>query len=148
LVELEVGTIIDLREPGEKLPSEGAEKRAATAAQIEYIPEPMPGLGAPSRDAVKRILSVLSDPGREKPVFIHCRRGSDRTGTVVAIYRITHDCWTADRAIQEAKEKGMFWFELGMRKLIREWYEEIKAQSCEERRQSISRRVAARRLAP
>ena len=27
------------------------------------------------------------------PIFVHCRRGKDRTGTVIACYRIQHDGW-------------------------------------------------------
>lgn len=36
-----------------------------------------------------------------KPVLIHCWRGSDRTGLVVAMYRIVFQNWTKPRAIEE-----------------------------------------------
>lgn len=37
----------------------------------------------------------------EKPVLIHCVHGSDRTGTVVAAYRIIFENWSKEKAIQE-----------------------------------------------
>lgn len=129
LSRMGVETLVDLRGAGEQPPTREAEKRAAENERIEYIAEPMAGLGAPSKEAVRRVLSVINDP-KKQPVFVHCKRGADRTGTIVAIYRITHDCWTADRAIQEAREHGMSRLEFGMRRLIRDWYEEVKAQVC------------------
>jgi protein-tyrosine phosphatase len=44
------------------------------------------------------------------PVFVHCRRGADRTGAVVACYRIEHDHWKNERALAEARSLGMRWF--------------------------------------
>jgi tyrosine-protein phosphatase SIW14 len=41
----------------------------------------------------------------EKPVLIHCVYGSDRTGTVVAAYRIIFENWSKEKAIQEMLEK-------------------------------------------
>jgi protein-tyrosine phosphatase len=41
---------------------------------------------------------------RGKKVFVHCRRGADRTGVMVALYRITFDHWSADQAVEEMKE--------------------------------------------
>lgn len=40
----------------------------------------------------------------EKPVLIHCVHGSDRTGTVVAAYRIIFESWSKEKAIQEMLE--------------------------------------------
>ena len=120
-----VVTVIDFRKP-----EAGEEERLATQEKdIEYIAEPMPGLRAPDRETAGRVLSVMNDPERQ-PVFIHCRRGADRTGTMVALYRITHDCWTAEKAIQEARAHGMSWVEFGMRRFIRNWYQEVQAQGC------------------
>jgi len=35
------------------------------------------------------------------PILVHCLHGSDRTGTVVALYRMTVDGWSRDQAIAE-----------------------------------------------
>ncbi|MES2589678.1 MAG: dual specificity protein phosphatase family protein [Bacteroidota bacterium] len=40
----------------------------------------------------------------EKPVLIHCVHGSDRTGTIVASYRIIFENWTKEKAIAEMLE--------------------------------------------
>lgn len=41
-----------------------------------------------------------------KPVLVHCWHGSDRTGFVVAGYRMVFMGWTADAAIDELKRGG------------------------------------------
>lgn len=40
----------------------------------------------------------------QKPVLIHCLHGSDRTGAVVAAYRMTVEHWTKEDAIAEFKD--------------------------------------------
>jgi protein tyrosine/serine phosphatase len=48
-------------------------------------------------------------------VFVHCRRGVDRTGTIVACYRIAHDHWENRKALAEAEANGMSWTEIAMK---------------------------------
>ena len=40
------------------------------------------------------------------PMFVHCQRGADRTGTMCALYRLAYCGWTKDEAIREMKEGG------------------------------------------
>jgi protein tyrosine/serine phosphatase len=35
---------------------------------------------------------------------VHCVGGRHRTGVMTAVYRLTHDAWTADRAFSEMKQ--------------------------------------------
>ena len=42
----------------------------------------------------------------EKPVLIHCLHGSDRTGCMVAAYRMVFNGWTKEEAIREFREGG------------------------------------------
>ena len=41
-----------------------------------------------------------------KPVLIHCKHGSDRTGCIVAMYRMAFMNWSKADAIREFKEGG------------------------------------------
>jgi len=54
---------------------------------------------------VVRFLQIVTDPKRQ-PVIVHCQHGSDRTGTMCAIYRIAVQGWTKEQAIREMKEGG------------------------------------------
>lgn len=67
-------------------------------------------------ETVTHFFDVLgSVPG---PVFVHCRRGTDRTGALVAIYRIARNGWDTARALKEANERGMRPWYRGLRKQI------------------------------
>jgi tyrosine-protein phosphatase SIW14 len=105
---------IDLREPGKGTEDE---RRMAQRLGIQYVNIPLPALSAPRIEDVKRVLSLLG-PDDAGKIFVHCRRGKDRTGTIVACYRIQHDGWNNQRAGEEARSYGMSRAERGMRAFI------------------------------
>jgi tyrosine-protein phosphatase SIW14 len=115
LAKIGVKTVIDLREPGAR--SE-AEKKTVVAAGMNYVNVPMTGLTPPTGTEIDKILGILesTDAG---PVFVHCMRGADRTGAVIAAYRIDHDHWDNIRALSEAKSLGMSFFQLPRMSFIR-----------------------------
>src|SRR5438132_743741 len=83
LKELGIKAIIDLRTDTKAAQAETA---AACAQGILYTNIPLSGSHAPSDQQVQTVLAVIGSlPG---PVFIHCKHGCDRTGTLVACYRI------------------------------------------------------------
>jgi tyrosine-protein phosphatase SIW14 len=41
-----------------------------------------------------------------KPIVVHCKHGADRTGVVIAFYRIVFCDWTKQQAIDELKNGG------------------------------------------
>jgi uncharacterized protein (TIGR01244 family) len=115
LARLGIKTVIDLREPGDRAHTE---EKIVTADGMRYIHLPLNGYHAPSEDQITQLLGLLNnrDGG---PVFIHCRRGADRTGTVVACYRISRQNWTNDKALAEARQYGMSWTEWSMQDFVR-----------------------------
>jgi len=115
LAKLGVKTIIDLRLEDEH--SAQAEQRAVEAAGMRYINVPMHGVVAPPDEKISKVLSLF-DATSDGPVFVHCRRGADRTGTVVACYRIAHDHWDNRQALQEAKSYGMSWTQVGLKRYV------------------------------
>jgi protein tyrosine/serine phosphatase len=119
LKELGIKTIINLRAEDELGFSE---KEAVERLGLRYHNVALPGLSRPGDEQVARVMGIIEAP-ENGPVFIHCRRGSDRTGTIAAIYRISHEGWTADQALAEAKRNGLSWAEFGMRRYISDYYE-------------------------
>jgi tyrosine-protein phosphatase SIW14 len=117
LHQLGIKTIINLRDDDERARAEGT---AAAAAGLRYFNVPMDNFGRPSDDTVERILALIAMP-ENQPVFIHCKRGADRTGTIIAIYRIVHDGWTSEKAKEEANRHGMIFWQVGMKDYIRDY---------------------------
>jgi tyrosine-protein phosphatase SIW14 len=110
LAKIGVKTVIDLR-------GEVSEDIAVQRLGMRYIRLPWSGLSAPAESQVAAVLSLLNDSS-DWPVFIHCRRGADRTGTAIACYRIMHDHWSNQQALAEAKTFGMSSMEIAMQRFI------------------------------
>ncbi len=123
LAQLGVKTIINLRAANERTQ---AEKEEAEAAGLRFINVPMPDFSRPRDEDVQRVLALLDDQNNY-PVFIHCKRGADRTGVIIACYRITHDGRTDRQALAEAKAYGMSWFQRGMKDFVEDFYEQHAA---------------------
>ena len=115
LAKLGVKLVIDLRREGENGHSIASEAKAVEAAGMRYINIPMNGIVSPREADIRKALDLLDGPD---PVFVHCKLGKDRTGTVVACYRIAHDRWDNGKALAEAKTVGMHSIEFGMKRYI------------------------------
>lgn len=110
LARIGIKTVIDLR--GEK-----SEESAVSAAGMRYMRMPWSGYKAPDDSQIATVLALLND-NSAWPVFVHCKRGADRTGTAIACYRIAHDHWTNQQALAEAKSFGMSSLEVAMQRFI------------------------------
>lgn len=117
LSKLGIKTVIDLRGPGDR---SKWEKKVVAAAGMRYISVPMSGMAAPSNESVIKALGLLED-SNAGPVFVHCKRGADRTGGVIACYRVEHDKWKNNRALAEARSMGMSWFQTAIQNYVRKY---------------------------
>jgi protein tyrosine phosphatase (PTP) superfamily phosphohydrolase (DUF442 family) len=59
----------------------------------------------PETKEAARFLQIVNDPARQ-PVLVHCQHGSDRTGTMCALYRIAVQDWSKKDAIREMRDGG------------------------------------------
>lgn len=114
LAKLGIATVIDLREPGDRSKTE---ERFVKAAGMQYISVPMNGMETPSDASIAKVLTVLED-ATAGPVFVHCQRGADRTGGVIACYRVEHDHWQNERAVSEARSLGMSWYQRAIQRYV------------------------------
>jgi protein tyrosine/serine phosphatase len=59
----------------------------------------------PEDEDVVKFLRIVTTPALQ-PVMVHCKHGSDRTGTMVAIYRIAIQGWSKEAALREMTQGG------------------------------------------
>ena len=103
-----VKTVIDLR-----VFHSDADEAAGTKLALERISFKT---WHPEDDDVVRFLQIVT-VRKKQPVFVHCQHGSDRTGTMIAIYRIAVQGWSKREAIDEMT-KGGFGFHPMWKNLI------------------------------
>jgi tyrosine-protein phosphatase SIW14 len=118
LKEIGVKTIVSLRGKDENT---GAESDEARSFGLRYYNVALPEFSSPKDTEVKQVLDIINTAANQ-PVFVHCRHGEDRTGTIIACYRITHDGWSASAAKKEAEQRGMSWTQVGMKRYIDKFY--------------------------
>lgn len=118
LAKLGIRTVVNLRGKGEGVLKEEEEARNNG---LRYFHVPFERAGRPDQADIERVLAIINTP-EYQPVFVHCKQGADRTGTVIAVYRIAHDGWTSKEAKAEANRYGMHLWEMGMKNYIHDFY--------------------------
>jgi len=122
LKQLGVKTVIDLRKDSV---SEAPEW--VRAAGMQYINIPLKASRPATPEQTAYFLKLVNDPNNW-PVYVHCKGGRHRTGALTAVYRITHDGWTADQAYKEMKaydfEHGFFGGPAAQKKYVYSFYEQ------------------------
>lgn len=114
-----VKTIINLRR-------EHDERKQIESFGFNYVYLPMGPTDEISPSTIQMFLATVSDPARQ-PVFIHCRRGADRTGFMVGIFRVSQQGWSAEKAYDEAREVGMRWWYRGLKRQLYEFAEKLRS---------------------
>lgn len=96
LKKLGVRTLLSLREYH-------ADDAAFGRAGLTLARHPMAAGSVAPADLVIALRHIRNSP---KPVLVHCWHGSDRTGFVVAGYRMAEQGWSAEEAIAELRDGG------------------------------------------
>jgi protein tyrosine phosphatase (PTP) superfamily phosphohydrolase (DUF442 family) len=97
-----VRTILSLRDSEE----DTAAFQSAGFATRQY---PMSARSVTQADLVAVLKLVRESP---KPVLVHCRHGADRTGFIVAGYRVVCEGWTKEEAVRELRRGGFGFHEM------------------------------------
>jgi protein tyrosine/serine phosphatase len=120
LREMGVTTVINLRMEPDAIRTD--EKRIVEGLGMKYVALPVEDGNFFTRsrtipdEAIRTFFKIVDDP-EQGQVFVHCHRGADRTGALVAFYRIARQGWAAEKAAKEARDLGM-----------RSWYKGLQAQ--------------------
>ena len=132
LAALGVNTIINLRDDDEGAVAEAEE---AKAEGLRYFNVPFKRLGRPRDSQIDQVLSLI-DAKENGVVFVHCHHGWDRTGTIIAVYRISHDKWTDTEAKREAECFGMKFWQRGMKDYISDYYRDSAARASQPKKKA------------
>lgn len=97
LNKMGIKTIINLRE-------HHTDKKLITGMGFNYFAIPT-STTKPDKARYQKALDIMNNPAMQ-PVFVHCLHGADRTGTAVALYRITVQKWQTEEAIKELQQGG------------------------------------------
>jgi protein tyrosine phosphatase (PTP) superfamily phosphohydrolase (DUF442 family) len=113
-----VRTVIDMRTTDSEQKQVEAPGMRAIAIPIEMTRD---GL----KEKVDKVVALMADPANQ-PVFVHCRHGQDRTGIVVAAYRMKQQGWSLADAETEMQAFGFNDIWINFKKFIRQYGMQLK----------------------
>lgn len=102
LRSLGVKTIVSFRDEEKVI---AWEREVTRRHKISFVSIPLNWKRTPTEEEARRFFEVVSRPER-RPVFVHCREGRDRTGAMVAVFRIVLRGVSVEEATQEARRLG------------------------------------------
>ena len=95
LKRLGIKTVVNLRRSD-------TDAQGIDETKLDYEDIPVAHYDA-TEDEIVRFNKIVTDRERT-PVFVHCLSGANRTGMIVAIYRVVVGGWTIDEALKEMRE--------------------------------------------
>jgi protein tyrosine/serine phosphatase len=109
LKKLGVKTIINLR-------ARHSDEEFIKGLELNYFSIPINTWDLDNKHTA-RFLSIVLDKANQ-PVFVHCQHGSDRTGTMVAVYRVYAQKWKAEEAMKELPVFGFHKIWVNLKKYL------------------------------
>lgn len=100
-----VKTVISFRglgDPTEKIQIE-EEKNLVKALGMNFLNVQVPFDKPVPESIIKEFFADVTNK-KNQPLFVHCKGGRDRTGTLIAFYRMQYDKYSATQAIEEMKK--------------------------------------------
>jgi protein tyrosine/serine phosphatase len=102
LAGIGIKTVVDLRGDSERNARAQAEE-----ASLRYVNLPLADKQYPQADAAEKFLAIVQDEANW-PVYVHCAGGRHRTGSMIAIYRMSVDDWDIHHVYQEMKDYDFY----------------------------------------
>lgn len=110
LEDLGVKTVINLR-------NKSTDRALIAGTELDLIELPV-NPGNLEEAQVLTFMKIATDP-RRRPVFVHCRHGADRTGTMVAVYRMVAQEWPREEALAELSRFGFHRVWVNLKRYVR-----------------------------
>ncbi|HSZ56047.1 MAG TPA: dual specificity protein phosphatase family protein [Tepidisphaeraceae bacterium] len=105
LSKYHIGLVIDLSM--EDTPDSRAERQVEAGRNVPRLSLPLGGDGVGNPDFYVQALAAMIEADRSHaPVLVHCQAGTERTGGVVATYRILVEGKSEEQAFAEARSYG------------------------------------------
>src|SRR5262249_2992700 len=80
-----------------ELPPLTSEREAAERLGIQVIEKPMHWNWFVDDNLMNEDIAILSDPAN-RPIYVHCSLGRDRTGLIIGLHRVFNEGWRKDDA--------------------------------------------------
>ena len=97
LAKMGIKTVVNLRK-------HHCDRDLDSGVDLLYGRIPMDAWGPKEEHVVRWLQFVGKEENR--PIFVHCKHGSDRTGLMCAIYRVVYCGWSREEAIAEMTQGG------------------------------------------
>lgn len=107
-LDLGIRRFVDLTEPGEHAPYEPTLLRIAAGRglDVSHARMAIPDMSVPTPGQMREILGLLEvDLADREPVYVHCRGGAGRTGTVVGCYLVERGLAPRDALAQLKQDR-------------------------------------------
>lgn len=98
LSKMGIKTVINLRYTH-------SEKKVVESAGMKSIEIPINTFKRIDSKTVSKVVRLMTDP-ENQPVYVHCKLGQDRTGMIIAIYRMSIEGWALAEAEDEMQDFG------------------------------------------
>jgi protein tyrosine/serine phosphatase len=100
-MKLKITTVLDLQ-------VQHADAPLGEGTKLKFVKSPMVAWHVDDNhgDKLVRALRLIKSGIKSGKVFVHCTHGADRTGTVMALWRMMEQNWSADDAIDELRDGG------------------------------------------
>lgn len=87
------------------------EQTAVTELGMKFVNIAINYWTMPSQNNIDEFLKII-DEIQYRPIFVHCLHGADRTGFLIAIFRIMRSGWTFNEAYKEMMDCGYHRFRI------------------------------------